>query len=398
MLDIHTFIHASHISWIRRMIMSNSNWDNIISDIYPDMKLLYYGCTFPKEYIVKIDNMFWKDVLFSWNLYIKQIVKQYPNNPLNSESLWFNPKFKIGNKTIYYKDWYNCGIRIVDDLINSQNTFMNANELEANYGVKNMFLKLQGVIASIKKFQRNSRQIIVDKKMVLRPTVANSILSIIKYTKGCRHIYNVLKDKQQLPKCSIKWTGELENIQNKDWKLYFSLPFKITKDTKLQWFQTRLIHRILPTNKYLTLIQIKDCAQCTFCSNDIETLVHLFWSCPFSRNIWNELLTFLKIEDYFPEFRFSPTNVILGIPNTNKKYTALNLIILKTKYIIYKNRCQNTNININLFQEEIKALYKLEKYLAQIRDRSNKFDEVWTPFKKSCKLVDVYQHDLFFKE
>ena len=382
MIDIHKFINANHVSWIRRMIFNTSKWGILINDLYPDIELVYYGSTFPKEYLSKIKNTFWKDVLISWNLYTTQISKQYQNNPLNVESLWFNPKFKIGNRTVFYRDWYNSGIRTVDDLINTQNTFINSNELETNYGIKNTFLKLQSITASIKQFQRHSRQKIVDKKVSVRPMITNQILFLIKYSKGCRYIYDILRDKQPSPKSIQKWSRDLNNIENKDWKTYFSLPFIITKDTTLHWFQTRLIHRILSTNKYLNIINIKDSGRCTFCAEETETLVHLFWNCPISQNIWNQIYSSLNIKDCFPDFKFTPENVILGLPNKSNKYIALNIIILKTKYIIYRHRCQNnTNINIQSIHSELKSLYQLEKYISKIHDNTSKFDEIWAPFR-----------------
>ena len=65
-----------------------------------------------------------------------------------------------------------------------------------------------------------------------------------------------------------------------EWKLIFSLPFLATKDTYIQWFQFRINNRILGTNNFLYKIKYIDCANCTFCSNDQETVEHLFWNCP----------------------------------------------------------------------------------------------------------------------
>ena len=68
-----------------------------------------------------------------------KISKLTPNLLLNSESLWYNPKFKIGRHTIFYKSWYQKGVQIVDDLINTQGNFMTAYEFETNYGIKDFF-------------------------------------------------------------------------------------------------------------------------------------------------------------------------------------------------------------------------------------------------------------------
>lgn len=52
----------------------------------------------------------------------------------------------------------------------------------------------------------------------------------------------------------------------------FYKPFRITKDTKMQWFQTRINHKILATNKFLCKIKITDDSKCFFCKVSEETI------------------------------------------------------------------------------------------------------------------------------
>lgn len=35
------------------------------------------------------------------------------------------------------------------------------------------------------------------------------------------------------------------------WSRIFELPFKCTQESKLHWLQYQILHRIVPTNKYL---------------------------------------------------------------------------------------------------------------------------------------------------
>ena len=56
------------------------------------------------------------------------------------------------------------------------------------------------------------------------------------------------------------------------------LPFFITKDSYIhvQWFQNRIIHRILGINNFLYKIKYIVSSDCTFCTNEHETIEHLF--------------------------------------------------------------------------------------------------------------------------
>jgi hypothetical protein len=56
---------------------------------------------------------------------------------------------------------------------------------------------------------------------------------------------------QQEPiNCHKKWENDLET-SIEDWHDIYSLSFCITKDTKLQIFQFKLLHIILPVNSFL---------------------------------------------------------------------------------------------------------------------------------------------------
>ena len=57
---------------------------------------------------------------------------------------------------------------------------------------------------------------------------------------------------------------------------------------KLIVFQFKLLHRRLATNSFLTKIDLKDNEQCTFCQKDMETLIHLFWTCRVSTLFWHD--------------------------------------------------------------------------------------------------------------
>ena len=53
----------------------------------------------------------------------------------------------------------------------------------------------------------------------------------------------------------------------------------ITKDTKLQNIQLKILHRILPVNSFLYKCGLKETELCTFCMKTKEHLLHLFWNC-----------------------------------------------------------------------------------------------------------------------
>ena len=92
-------------------------------------------------------------------------------------------------------------------------------------------------------------------------------------------------------KCVQKWK-EVLNLEDFNMESIFTRTTKVTKDTRVRWFQYRLIHRILPTNTFLFQINIFDSPLCRFCNleNETYTCTHLFNKC----NIVKKFLTDVK--------------------------------------------------------------------------------------------------------
>ena len=84
-----------------------------------------------------------------------------------------------------------------------------------------------------------------------------------------------------------KWRSELET------DIYFENVFgyisKITYDYKLQNFQYKLLHRILPTNTFLVKIGIKDSDLCSFCKIATDSIMHYIWQCPKVQEFWQQV-------------------------------------------------------------------------------------------------------------
>ena len=69
-------------------------------------------------------------------------------------------------------------------------------------------------------------------------------------------------------------------------RFIYSLPFNVTKDTRLAIFQYKIIHHILPTNSTLFRDSIKEHDKCHLCV-ERQTLIHLFVTCSEARLFWS---------------------------------------------------------------------------------------------------------------
>ena len=88
------------------------------------------------------------------------------------------------------------------------------------------------------------------------------------------------------PKAIVKWVESNVNISF-DWRTVFKLPYRVTNYTKIQYFQFRLLHRIIGVNSFLFRLHLINSPLCSFCNLENETIEHLFWDCPIVSNFWH---------------------------------------------------------------------------------------------------------------
>ena len=141
--------------------------------------------------------------------------------------------------------------------------------------------------------------------------------------KPNRLAYKILVSKKQKRPMTAqrKWIADcmLETQENIDWKTVYRTPFLCIKITKLIVFQFKLLHRRLATNSFLTKINLMDNEQCTFCQNDKETLIHLFWTCEVSTLFWQSFKQWAINRGELPNITNLSPYLVLGLkPNKNK--------------------------------------------------------------------------------
>ncbi|KAH3882425.1 hypothetical protein DPMN_006364 [Dreissena polymorpha] len=129
------------------------------------------------------------------------------------------------------------------------------------------------------------------------------------------------------------------------------MPYKATIESTLRNFQYKYIHRIIATNKYLFKCKLSNSNLCDFCSENIETIEHLFWECKHIQPIWNQLTSFLEQQQL---------NVKLSFLNFKKQVP-----------------------NFNCFIHSLKLKVQIEKEIALSNDTLQNFEQKWNRIKFS---------------
>ena len=317
--------------------------------------------------------MKWNEVLDSW---IKMCNLTYPTTfeDILSVNIWDNKNIKIANKTIFYKRWYDKHIYFIKDLMKDNGTLMDAQTFCDKYEIRVIFLEYLGVRMAIENFIRTN-QIITEMCSPHNIYLPFNIKEIFKSKKGCKDMYRVFNTKSITSKRQQKWNNIFENV-NLNWKIIYKLPATSCNNTKLHWFQYRILHRIIATNDLLYKQLIKQDDLCSFCGLLTEKIEHLFWHCNVVVEFWESIERW-----FFERIQFSlnidKQTAIFGITFNRHFNKPINYILIITRYYIYKCRINNKRLNLLTWRKEVNRFLSVEKMIAIKNGYFEKFNRHW---------------------
>ena len=185
-------------------------------------------------------------------------------------------------------------------------------------------------------------------------------------------------------KCIMRPTSEEKlqteyNISQDKWENIYKLPFLVTIDTKTRAFQFKINHNIYFTNKKLYEFGINRQTQnCTFCSEHIETLRHLFIDCKHVKVIWNDL------QAIFNE-NFNDEEKLFGLYEKidDSHSDLMSHITIIIKQVIHVSRMTSSKPTLNQF---IRKISEVERIEYQIAIRNSKLDRHLKKWKKWTEM------------
>ena len=124
-------------------------------------------------------------------------------------------------------------------------------------------------------------------------------------------------------KCPDKWEAS-HSIDMTSWPEIFKLVHDTVTGSNLKVFQYKLLLRILPTNRLLRLMKIRQSDLCSFCDKETECISHLFGECESALRFWSSL-SLLDLETNVLRIDFNQQNILFGI---SKGLLSVNYLIL----------------------------------------------------------------------
>lgn len=300
MIDVRLFTKALKASWVKKYLDSENlaKWK-----LFVDSQLqIFGGDMFFKanlhkkdlELFFRLSDPFLQEIMQVWSE-ISYVGSISSNKHLLSQSLWLNSLIRVGNKPIYYKTWYLQGILKVNDLMENGTRFLSFTEFKRRYNIKPSFLSFYGLISAIKLLRKTFQEHFRHDNDV--DSSGAFLQNFLKANKPNRFIYKTLVERKRKNPINSqkKWCADcsIEENNSIDWAAVYQSPFQCTKITKLRTFQFKLLHRRLATNDFLQRINLSNTNLCSFCQCEVETLIHLFWSCTIISRFWQSFKEWL---------------------------------------------------------------------------------------------------------
>ena len=377
MTDIFTHSKSLKISWIRRFL-TDSHKESLTFHMF---KLflprsfdfhLYKGSDYYRKMGLLTSNLFWKEVLLAFSDLVELLVNDVARQPL-----WNNIRIKINGEVVCFTSWNLRGIRFVNDILQTDGSFLSYFEFQRKYGIQTNFLQYYGLCNAIRSgFEIRTHDLI---HTATDPIIPEALHLVVKRQYGCSHIYQSLLTCKSVKECRAltKWKSVFD-FQHENWGLYCLIPFQSTMDVSLRWFQVKILNRILYMKDALLRFGVVANKKCTFCNNNDETLLHVFCSCNCSNEIW------LKFEYWI--FRYTGKRITLT--NQNKLFgfcgssnIALNCILIVIRREIFLAKLRNQLPDFDVILSAVKRYYEMEKYIYQTNLRENKLKKKWFQFR-----------------
>ena len=368
--DIKKQMHALKLTWIKKLIWGTHKWKQFMCHLFPKVSLLErLGSDMPD---LSMLNAFWKDVFKAYRMLgSKQEIDSV--REFCAEPLFCNHNVKIGGKSIFYEKWIENEVQVhnIGHLVSDDGTFLSYASFTEKFGNITDFVTYSGCISAVKMYARRTGVVIFDNSV----SEFSKLVAIVRSSpRGGRHFYDSLCHNNLVPNCCKKWEDKLQ--REIKWSETFKKIQKV-KDVKLQWFQVRIVHRILATNVMLQKMSVSGTDKCSFCAQERENIQHILWKCPYVASFWESFQNTLNEKCENISLSLTENIVLFGHDRYFKSDNLFDLLMLLAKFYIYTCRFNNVKPDIDTYLCKLKIRYEIEKWTAR-RDMSyNSFTVRW---------------------
>ena len=301
------------------------------------------------------------------------------------EMMWFNSEITIKGKSLFERNMYSCGVKYVGDLIGSTGRVLTYERFRRKFSSCNTgFLRYFGIISSMPFAwkeairQDGSGMRAEDREKVICIKYRDKEIPLTEIKT--KQIYSLVNKTTVTPTAFDRW--EKDGLGQACCSKVMQMPYKCTKSTKLQTFQFQLVHRFIPTNKFLYVRRIANSPSCQHCGSD-DTIIHYFFACQSVRAFWGDVFQFINRNTYPARYANEVRNILFGIVDAPP---VVNLLILIAKHYLYLSKRSDRVGRMEAYLGYVKSVHAAEmKASVGCSKTAKKTESKWGAFVRELK-------------
>jgi len=397
LVDIKVKDMSLKVAWINRLITLEGSWKDVVVKAIPIHDLEYFFKCNIHCNDLKLNlniNSIWNDVFRYWcKLNYKSIDYLNEASAILQSNLWLNSNMKIGKKLIFWKNWFDNGITIIENLFNVKTKeFYTYTELSKKYDIKGNTLHYLSILSSIPVKWKRLLKGMKDTNLQVHEDIRDNIIDTIIYNnKAAGVTYKMLvNDYNEQPYDRfVKWGNDVDmSIFDTDleWYRHICDWYLCTRSVELKSFIYKYNMRFIATRKYLHTIGRSDTALCPKCNREVEDIVHMFWKCSTIQKLWKTLTSFIN-EILNSNINITKKGALMNINEVDITFEPLLsficIVVIKT---IYNNKDATSQITAQGIINVIKKYENIERNIAiknkKLQNHFNKWLGFFTLWSK----------------
>ena len=362
------------IQWLKK-VETDPKYQYVYEILDFNLKNLIWQCNLHKQDVK--GSTFWHEVLGEWcKLHFQS---DMGNEDHVGEILWRNSLIRINDKVLYNKKCIKRNMLRLADITDDNMRFLNYASINNKFpGCMTWYEYLQLVQAIpnewCKLFVDNLETSCTTNRLELCDLIDAKKITRVVYK---RRVNNIAMGYIKSYHAKVRKNVSLELYLDTYLK-YFVYIKRITSYPRLYSFQYRLLINKIFTNCTLAKWCLKDSQDCQWCTGCKHTVKHMLFDCPVNSYIWNMVWNWLDIVNSIGDVPQYPQIFINEIGND---CPSGNLVVLITKYYLYRCFCRGVKPTVSALKKEIKLTREVELYNARLTDTYDSCVKKWGKIK-----------------
>ena len=365
MIDIHLYLKALKISWIRRQLQSDNPWAKLFQE-----KIGLGNCVWDRNArslrkfgrSIHSTYRFWSEVAEAVADF-KEAYGDYNPDEMAACSIWYSDYSKFHTNRI--SSWHCNGLHFLNDLLNRDGSIMTFEQVKLRYEIVGTKFDYDSLVSSLPRSWKMRNKI-----KVIGPLIDPALSFILSQVHGVNLIYRKLTDKE-VREFTHKWEKKWnEMFSDVVWKDVYQNNILVTNSMRYRSVLYKIITRTHVTQRLLYRIGVSESSYCVRCHEFDDNIEHKFWHCSFVQIFWKTIKDWLisnRILEVGSEF--NSKTVLLGLGAS----VLVNHVTTVAKIIIAKR----DHLSLNEVIRWLRNDRELELMVAQYKGDSSVFEKKW---------------------